>query len=200
MTETINLERATDPDHDMGTYTDPSLPQWAIIREVDFRIVPNPDGDLLEFYYSQSSRDKRLTPAYTINHLLADISSPGYRFQGGPSMPRPPAKTKMSLNSKERLTYVIFKLAPRGWEYSNNGPPFKIGDRGFEAAAYYNATRYADDVAHFISDGPKAAARGTYPHLFNIYVELDVDGGGEMPIRIDPDVRHPGGSLEGEEP
>lgn len=205
--------RTTDPDYPMGSYPYNDRPNWAIIREINFRVYRRPTGDELVFYYSRYSRDKQLGSQEDFEDLLKDICHPSYRYRGNRSYPKDPFSTTLSLNSKERLTYVIVKLAPRAWQFARSGQPFRIGAAGAQADAYYEARRVdskgnvdsSDDpskvmnncmVAYFISDGPKAAEEGNYPHGFNIYVDLLVSGGDPMPIRIDPDVRHPGGSDE----
>lgn len=205
--------RTTDPDYPMGPYPYDVRPKLAIIREINFKIDRRPTGDELVFYYSRYSRDKPLRSQEEFEDLLKEICSPNYRFRGRRSQPKEPFSTSLSLNSKEQRAYVIVKLAPRAWQFARSGQPFRIGAEGAKADAYYEARRVnrqgkvdpGDDpsevmnrcmTAYFISDGPKAAQEGNYPHGFNIYVDLLVSGGDPMPIKIDPDVRHPGGSAE----
>jgi hypothetical protein len=203
-------------DHPV-TQAAPNEPQWAIIREIDFRIDQTVAGKELVFYYS---RYKKILPVPlgTFQTLLTAICQPGYGFDGGPSIPAPPLHTSLSLDSHKELAYVIFKLAPGSeakpgrWQFARNGWPIKIGDAGHAANAYYDANRVdpqgqADpgdpgvikdgcQVAYFISDGVRAYNHGSYPHPFNLYVDLLVANYEPMPIRIDPDIRHPGGSPE----
>jgi len=212
----INALRAVAPDSegpDHPILTDaPQYPQWAIVREIDFRIDPTAAGDELVFFYSQF---KRLLPVATpadFQTLLKEVCKPGYMFDGGPSNPQPPFSTLLSLNNHRKLAYIILKLAPGRLQFARKDRPIKMGDPGTASEAYYDAHRVdplgqADpgnpgvikdgcQVAYFISDGPKAEAHGSYPHGFNLYVDLFVTGSEPMPLKIDPDVRHPGGSLE----
>lgn len=214
------LTAGPDTEHDEPTLDDaPTLPEWAIIREINFKIEPGQEGesdDELVMYYSKYSRDVRLNPpgqSGDFASVLKAVCKPNYVFEGGPSNPASPYATKLSLNGKNRLSYVIFKLADRRWQFAQKGRPIKIGDAGTLAQAYYDAHRVNEQgvadkgdnpnvirpgckVAYFISDGPKAQTHGSYPHPFNLYVDLLVSGGDPMPLRIDPDIRNPGGSSE----
>jgi hypothetical protein len=52
-------------------------------------------------------------------------------------------------------------------------------------------------VAYFLSDGQKAkGSKTSYIHPINIHVDLVYEGLATdyMPLIIDPDIRHPGGS------
>lgn len=196
-----------------------NTPQWAIIREIDWKVVPNEAGeedDQLVFYYSNFTPDVQIRSKQDFIDLLTDVCRPDYQFTGGgPSEPKDPYGTKLSLDSRKRWSYVIFKLASRPWQFARKGYPLKFGDAGTMAKLYFNGrrvneagvedkgddpTNLRDDcmVAYFISDARNIPIQYPYPHAFNLHVDLKFDGGaGHMPVIMDPDVRHPGGSLEG---
>lgn len=194
-------------DHNMGPYPYAQRPQWAIVREIDFKVDTTADGDELVFYYSRHQRIRRLGSDADFEQLLRDVASPSWTGTGGDAQ-TPPVRTRLSLNSRNRLSYVVLRLSPDRWQFPRLGPPVKIGAEGYSEACYYEARRVdsngvPDDgsiekdhcrVCYFISDGEKAKSLEPFAHLFNIYVELHVGGSQPMPIRIDPDVRHPGGS------
>lgn len=212
MINALRASPATESDNAIITISR-AAPQWAIIREIDFRIDQTAAGDELVFFYSQYKNMVELAAPGEpgdFQSVLEQVCRPDYVFDGGPSVPDPPYTTLLSLNSKRVLAYIILKLAPGRWQFARRGRPLKIGDPGLASLAYHDANRVdplgnADpgdpgiikdgcQVAYFISDGPTAEAHGSYPHAFNLYVDLLVTGGDPMPIRIDPDVRHPGGS------
>lgn len=196
------------------TYPGPP-PQWAIVREINFQIIPKPDGkDELQFFYSRYTNDVSVPTVAAFNQLLTDVRNPNYQFSGGPSEPVDPFANPLSLNC-HRLSYVIFKLSKKAWQFARKGPPIKLGYPGYNAAHYFDAHRVGPNgnrdrgdnpailidgckVAYLIADGASASAGGNYDHAFNLYVDLLLSGGGvgHMPIILDPDVRHPGGSDE----
>jgi hypothetical protein len=214
MSKLFETVEETYPTRD---FPGPTYPQWAIIREIDFEIVVNDSGeDELRFFYSQFKRDVNVAAAGGFQQLLLDVCG-NYVFDGGPSQPKAPAATLLSLNN-QRLSYIIFKLARANWQFARRGPPIRIGRTGHDAEVYFDAHRVnpqgqADKgtdpnvirdgcmVAYFIADGVKAMAdsRNNYVHPFNIHVDLIFTKGGvsgHMPIIMDPDIRHPGGSSE----
>ena len=185
----------THPDYPMPSSNGSVTPEWAIVRELDFTIRSGIAGEFLDIHYSGFLPDQHLPGGAGLDRLLDKLSNPGFQFNSGISSPRDPYATSLSLNSSQKLAFVVFRLSNKLWTFSQEFDPFKIGETGHLAGAYYDATRHpSNKVAYFISDGPTAEASGTYPHRFNIYVDFQGAMGNPLPVRIDPDVRHPGGS------
>lgn len=215
MANLLRAVRESLPDHDIVT-SSPNLPGWAIIREIDLRIDQTVAGREFVFFYSQFKRIMQVAPPGQpgdFNSILRAVCAPGYVFDGGPSVPVPPYSTLLSLSNHDLLTYVIFKLAPGTWQFAREGRSIKMGDAGHASGAYHDANRVdrtgtpdpgnpgnikdGCKVAYFIANGPKATAHGSYPHGFNLYVDLPVTNAPTaMPLIMDPDVRYPGGSSE----
>lgn len=184
-------------------------PTLATVREIDADV----DGDI-SFFFSRGTFNVNLD-AYTggLSGLLEDVRTGHFKYTDDTyDRPQPPM-TPLSLNNR-RLSYVVYKLRSRNWQFAKNHPPFSIGKKGKDAQVYFEARRVdkygnvervrkrkpvKDDcmVAYFIADGFKAAGfTGQYIHALNIHVDL-VFGSrprGYTPLIIDPDVRHPGGS------
>jgi hypothetical protein len=204
------LSDVRKPTRQYNDNTNP--PPLAIVRKLDYAIWQGPNGDELVFYYSDYAPNKRIRSKQEFLALLTSVSTSDADFVGLPSLPQGSYDSPLTLDSKGVLTYVILKLSDRYWQFARTGRPITIGARGDGARAYYNATRVdahgtpdptpntdKDDhkVAYFIVDGRQIPAPYPYPHPFNLHVDLRFTGGsGRLPIVIDPDIRHPGGSLE----
>lgn len=184
-------------------------PVLATVREIDADV----DGDI-SFFFSRGTFNVDLA-TYTggLPGLLEDVRTERFKYMDDTyERPKPPM-TPLSLNNPH-LSYVVYKLRSRNWQFAKNRPPFSIGKKGKDAKVYFEARRIdkngkververkrpvKDDcmVAYFIADGYKAAGfTGQYIHALNIHVDL-VFGKrprGYTPLIIDPDVRHPGGS------
>jgi hypothetical protein len=207
------LSDVRKPTRQYNEATNP--PPLAIIRKIDYKIQQGANGDELIFYYSDYAPNMRIRSLQDFRDLLRRVSTSNADFVGSPSPPQGQYDSPLSLDSKGVLTYVIFKLSDRHWQFARKGPPITIGARGHGARAYFNAIRVDAQgmpdptpgaekdnhkVAYFIVDGRQIPAPYPYPHPFNLHVDLRFTGGaGHLPIVIDPDIRHPGGSLEGDE-
>jgi hypothetical protein len=195
------------PDH---------YPTVATVREVDVEA----SGKWVSFFFSRANHFINLA-TYTggFDQLLKDVQRPDFDFPDDASNRPDPPLTPLSLNN-QGLTYVIYKLSDKNWQFCRNHPPFSIGPKLTGKKIYCEARRLTpwgtkerviqnptteewspvtDDcaVAYFIADGRKAlGTTGVYTHAINIHVDLVFPGQvpAYTPLIIDPDVRHPGGS------
>lgn len=191
-------------------------PTIATVREIDVEATHN----WVSFFFSRGTYFVDLT-TYPggFDGLLRDVQSGAFRYEDDMSnRPDPPA-TPLSLNN-QTLTYVVYKLADKNWQFCRNHPPFSMGPKLENSKLYCEARRVTrfgvkervvqnpvtkewspvtDDctVAYFIADGFAAlGTTGIYTHAINIHVDFVFRAAetSYTPIIIDPDVRHPGGS------
>lgn len=196
-------------------------PLYAIIREVDYRREGTDDE--LWFYYSRWSDNVDVPSVNRLEELINDVADRDYRWDHqSPSYPDPtkPFTSLLSLKNTQ-VSYVIFKLSDKPWQFCGRGRPITVGRKGMQKEAYFEGHRVFsgwnekdtgtpfDDpdppkngskVAYFIADAEKAGRnepRNEYSHPMNLHVDLRQTVNGDkyyMPIIIDPDVRYPGGS------
>jgi len=200
----------TVPFEELGPFpAGQNRPVIATVREIDAEV----DGDI-SFFFSRGTFAVDLrTYGGGLPGLVEDVRAGTFQYVDNLSSRPQPPMTPLSLNN-QRLSYVIYKLRSRNWQFARKHPPFSIGKKGKDANAYFEAMRVdrhgvaepvdplkaAKDgsmVAYFIADGAKATGfTGRYVHALNVHVDLLFGSGGRgyMPLVIDPDVRHPGGS------
>ncbi|HWT13731.1 MAG TPA: nucleotide synthetase [Allosphingosinicella sp.] len=215
------LSPFTQPSYPTGVFSGEDRPEYAVVREIDYKeqTLPGSGGvKELTFYFSRHSKNVKLADdpyKGDFRKLLLEVctNAPGK----GESKPGKPFNSPLSLLN-DKLIYVIYRLSEdKNWQFSREGPPITVGQAAHDLGTYYDAFRvdkggYADRgtdpkfvrdgcrVAHFIADGAKIVEQaGCYSHPINLHVDLIwTEGGREhyMPIIIDPDVRYPGGSSE----
>ena len=189
-------------------------PTVATIREIDAEA----GGKWFSFFFSKANYFVDLT-SYPggFDRLLRDVHDPNFNFPDDTNRPDPPL-TPLSLNN-QGLTYIVYRLSDKNWQFCRNHPPFSMGPKLQGKEIYCEARRVTPwgtgervvevrpgewepvrdecSVAYFIADGWKAQGiTGIYTHAINIHVDLVFPGQtpAYTPLIIDPDVRHPGGS------
>lgn len=211
MTESVDVKILTLPLYELGEYSG-APPTSATVREIDAEITNN----RISFFFSRATFYVDLTTyAGGLDGLLRDVRDNKFYYGDDTSNWPDPPQTPLSLKN-EFLTYVVYKLSSKNWQFAHDYPPFTIGAEGKDAACYFEARRFdrhgnkdkvhiehrvpsAEDcvVAYFIADGWKAKGiKGRYIHALNVHIELIYDGRerARIPIIVDPDVRYPGGS------
>lgn len=213
MTEQIFMEQLPVEELDEGPAQNPMI---ATVREIDVEA----SSGWVSFFFSRATYFVDLT-TYPggLDGLLRDVQSGNFIYEdNSPNRPDPP-ETPLSLNN-QALTYVVYKLSDKNWQFCRNHPPFTVGPKLKNKDIYFEARRVTPwgakerivwdpgtekwapvtdecTVAYFIADGWKAKGIiGTYVHAINIHVDLVFKGTSTAytPLIIDPDVRHPGGS------
>lgn len=211
MTEKVDTRILTLPPNELDEKP-PTRPTIAKVMEIDAEVVSN----RISFFFSRGTFLVDIAQYKNgLDGLLRDVREDNFTYDGDTSNWPDPPETPLSLKN-ELLTYVIYKLTPKNWQFAHDYPPFTIGKEGKDAKCYFEARRFdklgnkdritikdrkpvADDctVAYFIADGRKAKGfTGRYVHALNIHVELVYDERvrARVPIIIDPDIRYPGGS------
>lgn len=123
--------------------------------------------------------------------------------------------THLSLNAEAPLLlYLVFKLSDNWqWQFSSDFYPFMISsddagkhifvdakrfDSGGNIAAFPGKIVEGSRYAFFIWNGTNLPSSPDFQHRFNIHLEfLEMAGTSvhsKIPIIVDPDVRHPGGT------
>lgn len=189
-----------------------TYPQIATVRELDAEVV----GRRISFFFSRGTYFVDLTRyAGGLDGLLRDIREGDFDYSDNTSNRPDPPESPLSLNN-QNLSYVVYKLSDKNWQFCRNHPPFSIGEEVKDLKIYFEARKFTpwgtkervdiehqipvtDDckVAYFIANGWKAMEPiGEYIHAINIHVDLVYEEGSiaYVPLVIDPDVRHPGGS------
>jgi hypothetical protein len=191
-------------------------PKVGLLCEVDFELSPKAPKRL-RFYYSRMQ--SIALGSQTIEEKVAEIATgtlpkPFKKPRGGPRL------SSMSLNNRQNA-YLIFMLnADKDWQYARGAPCFTLSDK--EGLEKYYMNPIAVDaagnpikvdekgkplensnkatVAYFVAVGDKAnSEHPSNEDGFNIHVDLNEESATTarfVPIIVDPDVGHPGGSEE----
>ncbi len=213
----IPLARLVGPSYTIQEYaaSDPK-PSIAVVRILDFQMLPQQNPNRLEFYFNDINKTIDLSEyANGIDDLLLALAANSITYPDTVRM-TPPYETPLSLNN-DRDCYVIYVLSAKNWQFCHKKPPFSIGDITLTPRIYSEARRvskagvaepgtvggpdrYECKIAYFIAHGAKAVIENPtrYVHSLNIHVDFIYANSqgydSYMPVDIDPDVRHPGGS------
>lgn len=182
------------------------LPERYVVREIEFKVA----SGRLQFVYRNQCRAKPIPLGGPLE--LASQLCPSPPAAGVARPIRVPAakvpQTPLDLDVTGAPLLILLKLA-------------RPGNMSFSATAAAVTHKSSDDMGcygrlrHVTADGfesiaPVAGCRlvsfiamppaGNYRHGFNFNIDLEQDPGPDedqprlLPIVIDPDVRHPGGS------
>jgi len=217
----ISLNLVSNPSVRMADLpANANRPTLATVREIDF--ITDAEVGPLHIGFSRTKNDvdvENYGHGAGLKRLLIDIHSGDFWETGEDSGSlKEPFDSTLSLNNKD-LRYIIYVLSDKNWQFSRAGWPITVGQEGYEQAAYFDAFRVdkygykdkGDDrrltrdgcrVAYFIANGDKALEKtDCYSHPINLNIDLvflfEQDSrlvSRYMPIIIDPDIRHPGGS------
>lgn len=176
-------------------------PTKAVVREVDIE-VPGTDISLrFARGISHSGLDDAKFAAL-LTRLAGGDLSPGATGTSFDPTPQGEHNSPLSANN-QGLTYVVYVLSGKDWEFSIEGPPITIAKKSLPKSAYFEArsvgaggetTGPGRKVAYLIADGDAAHNGGpNYEDRINLHVDI-VMGDQRIPIIIDPDIRNPGGS------
>jgi hypothetical protein len=178
-------------------------PKIATVREIDFQ----PIGNFLEIYFSRASFDVNIPQGKTINDVISGWNNSSWthhpyksgNWKYGTNQKQKVPVTPMSLRCDD-LRYVVYILSHKSWEFSEPDTdfvvPFSVGASG---KSYFlsDGASGKKKAAYIIANGKDAASgKESYCHGINIHVDLIYDNGARVPLVIDPDIRHPGGSGE----
>jgi hypothetical protein len=203
--EPVRAAAAAAPRNDhapMNEAWDGPLPTRYVVREIDFNMI---DGDL-QFSFRNHDLAEDL-PAGGVDDIIAGLLAPPPSAALAPSLFAAAAPhTPLDLDIQTPLFVILTLSEPKNMRFSAQlkGMTHKNSDD----SDYYGHLRHVNDAAqsaaplgackliYFIASPPA----GAYQHGFNFNVDLDQEPGpgGEprsLPITIDPDIRHPGGST-----
>lgn len=184
-------------------------PTTAIIREVDIK-----PGANIDIRFSRANHKITLADEAEWRALLKRIGAGNFNFPGsGDPKPKRPYTSPLSLNCHE-LSYVVYILTRKNWQFAREGgAPITISSDAPDNI-YFESRRIDPSggtndgwsekdnciAAYMIVDGDTAShsGKGEYVNRINLHVDLESKGANNeslyMPIIIDPDIRHPGGS------
>ena len=207
---------------DLDTVAGKKPPEYATVRRLNFRINPGAnedEPDELELYFTGACVTVKLTDyPRGLAELLDLVRTGNFAYpDAGYTKPAAPYKTQISLNNSA-YRYIIYRLSDKkNWQFSHRKPPFSVGEEEAEAKAYFEARRISAKgeeqsgdgpethgcrTAYFVADGDLRNSQkplpAGYTDAYNIHVDLIFKGSDGkptyVPVDIDPDVRHPGGS------
>lgn len=182
----------------------PAQPARYAVREIGFSMV----NGRLQFAFSSHDLAQPL-PAGGIEQVVAALLAPprGVMMLAAAAGPAAPPTTPLDLDVKEDPIWLVYMLAePGNMRFSATLKAMThkdVADRPFYGELRHAAggQRSSEPLAGcrliYFAAAPPAE---DYRHGFNFNVELeqDPDRDGKprsLPIEIDPDVRHPGGST-----
>lgn len=185
-----------------------AAPRRYIFRELSMKL----DGGLQLFY-----KDPVLAqpvPAGGIAEVVAGILNPS---PWGPVVTAATAsavaqETPLDLNIHGDPAWVVLRLDPTlNWRFDSDEAAISL--KAVEVSRFYGGLRHVLDdgtvragptvgsrLVYFAARPPALAVNGSYRHGFNFHLELvqasasATSGDTILPIIIDPDVGHPGGS------
>ena len=162
----------------------------------------------LQFFYKNPGLAQPL-PAGGIDEVIADLLAPVesnfFADVGAPAL-----ETPLDLNVHGDPAFVVLQLDPTiNWRFSSTEPAVSLKDGA--ANEFYGGLRHVlpggvaqeapapgCNMVYFTVRPPLNPPNGHYRHGLNFHVELsqNISGGGTgiLPLIIDPDVGHPGGS------
>jgi len=180
-------------------------PVLAVVREVDLRT----NGNRITVDFSRSSKLLDVSTEQERKALFIQVGSGSFKFENpGNTKPRP-GDPPLSANN-QFLCYIIYVLTKKNWQFSHDDGPITIEEKADDAifeAHHIDASgalkvppKPGCRAAYVIADADAAYdAAGKYQHRINLHVDfISEDENGDptifMPIIIDPDIRHPGGT------
>lgn len=179
-----------------------AAPARFIFREISMKF----EGGI-KFFYKDPGLAQPL-PAGGIAEVVAGLVAPP---PGGlANLGELTEDTPLDLNIHGPSSYVVLRLdSDLNWRFDSNEPAVSLKDAA--VGNHYGGLRHvlADGtvqedpqagcrLVYFVAQPPALPANGSYRHGFNFHVELiqvDNNASGILPIIIDPDVGHPGGSA-----
>lgn len=196
----------------VSTIGAPKRPVVAMVRKVNF----STRGKRILVGFSKAIKSVDVSSPEKLKKLFEEVGSGKFKFKGGISpKPKKPFRCPLSLNNQE-YCYVIYMLSNKNWQFASKYYPITIESKAYnKIGAYAEAARISPDgtivndmdekndcrAAYFIANAQAAyesRTNQTYEHRINLHVDLKFeDDDGKpllMPVIIDPDVRHPGGS------
>ncbi len=186
------------------------VPEFIVVREIDMA----PPGSAYPFVFKRPDRRYKYSPQ-TLEGIVQDLLDGAYEPNGWVNQYYRPLDVKLSAP-----TCFVFHLSDRwSWRFSTKQDGVSLGES--DAAVqqrYANVRHFIDTVGsgtHYehgdlcrilcFTAVPELNAQQEvvpFHHQFNLIVEFVYpDGEGNekinvIPVIIDPDVRHPGGSGE----
>jgi hypothetical protein len=182
----------------------PAAPTRYAVREISFAMV----NGRLQFAFASQELAKPLPPG-GIDEVIDGLlnPTPNAMFALAPGQV-PPAPTPLDVDVSGDPIWLIYMLA----ESSNmrfSAALKAMTHKQIEHRPCYGGLRHVTRGVEsseplvgcrliYLAAAPPAVAK--YRHGFNFNVELEQDPGTDgtpwsLPIEIDPDIRHPGGSL-----
>jgi hypothetical protein len=184
-------------------------PTRYIFRELSMQIVGG-----LEFFYKDPSLAKPV-PAGGIAEVVANILNPGApaaAVMAAATAPGLAQETPLDLNIHGDSAYVVLQLDPElNWRFDSDEAAVSLKDG--RVADHYGGLRHvlADGtvqidpaidckLVYFAAKPPVLAPGEDYRHGLNFHIELVQNSPSAtspdtiLPIILDPDVGHPGGS------
>ncbi|HEV7659957.1 MAG TPA: nucleotide synthetase [Allosphingosinicella sp.] len=188
----------------------PAAPTRYAVREISFALV----NGRLQFAFASPERAKPLPPGgidAVVDGLLSPAPAAMFALGPGRAAPAPtptPTPTPLDLDVSGDPIWLIYTLA----ESSNmrfSAALKAMTHKQIEHRPFYGGLRHVTRGVEssqplvgcrliYLAAAPPAVAK--YRHGFNFNVELEQDPGTDgaprsLPVEIDPDIRHPGGSL-----
>jgi len=192
------------PMHELDPYPHTNKPGRATIRELN--IIA--DDSSIRCFFSGAVIDIAV-PVAGIQALVAQIvngavkvDEPPYKggdWKNGTNVKQTKKLTPLSLRCQD-CRYVVYVLKrPKNWVFSqprNGLGPFSVSTEG-KKYNFSDGDSGVEYISYLISDGVSAhEGKDNYGHRINIHVDLTLDNDARIPLIIDPDIRHPGGSGE----
>lgn len=197
----------TAPGNDLAavrSYWPYAAPARYIFRELSMKL----EGGL-QFFYKDPGLAQPVPPG-GIEAVVADLLDPPPPATDGSADSA--QETPLDLNIHGDPAYVVLRLDPSlNWRFDSDEAAVSLKDNS--VADHYGELRHvlADGtiqtepatgcrLVYFAAKPPALGPDGSYRHGFNFHIEIVQNStsatGGEsiLPIIIDPDVGHPGGS------
>jgi hypothetical protein len=186
----------------------PAVPTRYAIREIGFAMI----NGRLQFTFADHGQAEPLPPG-GIDEVVAGLLTPSPAAMlelsaGAAAAAAAPMPTPLDVDVSGNPIWLIYMLAePSNMRFSATLKA--MTHKRIENRAYYGGLRHVTRSVEssqplagcrliYFAAAPPAVAK--YRHGFNFNVELEQDPGTDgnprsLPIEIDPDIRHPGGSL-----
>lgn len=201
----VGLDTTIQTDITPGIPVGFPLPTRVIVREIE--IAENAMGPLV---YRRPDRATVVQDDSDIRDIIKDIRDDDYDYQEDvPTFFKP-----LDLNLSAPTCFIIRLTGGLNWRFSHKTKGATLGPTA-DPTNYCNLMHVYDDnvgqpgphphgkycrMIYFYAKPPAGTPTPRFKHAFNLNIEfvypdgIDDDRINTIPIVIDPDVRHPGGS------